>query len=141
MNAGFAWMLAGLVLCGAEVIAPGVFLLWIGAAALVAGLVIGAARLGFPAQIATFLVLLAALLAIPLSRRRVAAGPPGGVNAPDSDLVGKTCRALAFAGAEGRVSFRDGTWSARMVDGQAPAPGTALRVVGLEGTVLVVRVD
>ena len=30
-----AWLVAGLVLCAAETIAPGAFLIWIGAAALI----------------------------------------------------------------------------------------------------------
>ncbi len=57
---------------------------------------------------------------------------------PPSGLVGRLCRALAFDGVEGRVSFRDGTWPARMSRGEVPVPGAPLRVVGLDGTILVV---
>ena len=56
--------------------------------------------------------------------------PPG--------LIGQSCRALAFQDGEGRVSFGDGTWSARMADRTTPATGQPLRIVGLDGTTLLV---
>lgn len=138
MSAWVGWMLTGLAMCAAELVHPGVFLLWVGLAAVGAGAVAWGAGLGFAGQVGVFLGLLAGLLSVPLVRRRRRVQEGGGVNAPESGLIGKTCHALAFEGAEGRVSFRDGTWPARTTNGATPISGAMLRVVGLEGTTLLV---
>ncbi len=138
MTDGVLWFVAGITLCGIELLLPGAFLLWIGLAAIAGGGATLALDLKVPGQLGAFLVSLVGCLYIPLLRRSPLAGVDGGVNAPSSGLLGKTCRALAFDGVEGRVSFRDGAWPARMTVGEAPIPGTALRIVGLDGTTLVV---
>ncbi len=141
MSAGSIWLTAGILLCGAELLCPGVFLLWIGLAAMAAGGFTIAFALELPPQIAVFAALLGAALWLPL-RWQARRGPPsGGINAPDAGLVGRSCRALAFVGREGRVSFRDGTWPARITDSSSPASGSALRIVGLDGTTLLVVAD
>ena len=139
MNPGFAWILGGVVLCGAELVHPGVFLLWIGLAAAAAGAVTWAYQLAPTWQIVVFMLALGLLLCIPFARRRRPV--EGGVNAPDADIVGRTCRALTFRGDEGRVAFRDGVWPARMARGGTPDPDTILRVTGLDGTTLLVIRD
>ena len=138
MTDGILWMMAGIVLCGFELLVPGVFLLWIGLAAIAGGGATQKFDLGFPWQVGAFLICLVGCLSVPILRRGRQPGTDGGVNAPSSGLVGKPCRALAFDGAEGRVSFRDGTWQARMAAGESPLPGTTLWVIGLDGTTLVV---
>jgi membrane protein implicated in regulation of membrane protease activity len=60
------------------------------------------------------------------------------VNAPASGLIGQMCRALDFRDGEGRVALGDGTWTARVTDSSQPAAGQALKVVGLDGTTLLV---
>ncbi len=141
MSAGALWLLAGILLCGAELLCPGVFLLWIGLAAIAAGGITVALAPDLWVQIAAFAVLLAAALWIPVHWHLGRGGRSGGINAPDAGLVGQSCRALAFAGREGRVTFRDGAWSARTSDGSCPKPGTILRIVALDGTTLVVTAD
>jgi membrane protein implicated in regulation of membrane protease activity len=141
MSAGLAWALAGIALCGAELLHPGVFLLWIGLAGVATGAVTWFGDFAGSSQIWTFLVCLALLLSIPWLRHRRRPGYEGGINAADTGLIGKTCRAIAFEGAEGRVAFRDGTWLAHVVSGPSPAPGTILRITGLEGTTLLVVAD
>ncbi len=137
MTPAAAWVVAGLLLCGAELLHPGVFLLWIGFAAVATGGVAAILPLDLTGQVAAFVLLLSASLWVSARRsRRRRHGPD--VNAPDGALLGQSCQAMAFAGGEGRVRFRDGTWPARMADASSPAPGTALRIVGREGTVLVV---
>ena len=37
-NAGWAWLIFGLVLLGVELVVPGVFMVWLGGAALLTGL-------------------------------------------------------------------------------------------------------
>ncbi len=133
------WVVAGLVGCALEMVAPGVFLLPIGAAAVVTG---GATALGVagPGQWAVFVAAVAVLIGGTIAVRGRHAAVPNRVNAPASGLVGTTCRALAFDAGEGRVSVGDGTWSARLYDraGVAPRSGEALSIVGLDGTTLLV---
>ena len=131
------WAVAGLILCAAEMLAPGVFLLWIGLAACGTGAASAIFGLGWHAQLGTFVVLalaLVGLVALRLRRRP----PHDPVNAPSAGLIGATCHALAFKAGEGRVNFRDGTWPARVADASAPAEGEVMRVVGLDGTTLLV---
>ena len=136
MTAGQWWLVAGLLLCGAEMLVPGVFLLPIGAAALLAGGATEWLGLGWERQVLLFVALMAALVGAAAWRTRQAA--PDRINAPTAGLIGATCRALQFEGGEGRVSLGDGTWPARMADADAPAAGAVLRVVGLDGTTLLV---
>lgn len=143
MSSGALWIAAGLALAGLDMLAPGVFLLWIGLAALGTGLAAELARAAGPfplawhSQLALFTVLTAALIGLVALRLRYAPRRDT-LNAPAAGLIGQTCSALAFQHGEGRVSLGDGTWSARTTDGDTPAPGQALRVIGLEGTTLVV---
>jgi len=131
------WVVAGLVLCGAEMVAPGVFLLWIGLAACGTGAVAASLGLDWPGQLGVFVVLTAVLIG--LAAWRLRHRPPRDVvNAPTAGLIGATCHALAFEAGEGRVSLRDGTWFARVADASSPASGDVLRVVGLDGTTLLV---
>jgi membrane protein implicated in regulation of membrane protease activity len=138
MTAGAAWVIAGLLGCAAEMAAPGVFLLPIGLAACGTGLVVEWLGLGGAWQVALFVSLTGVLVA---GAWRVRGRGPrvDAVNAPGAGLIGRSCRAVAFEGGEGRVALGDGTWRARMADGSTPAAGAVLEVVGLEGTVLVVR--
>lgn len=138
MTAGAWWIVAGLLGCAAEMVVPGAFLLPIGLAACGTGVLTSVAGLGGAGQAASFAAPTSALVgaaALRLRRRRPA---PDALNAPGADLIGQTYRVLAFEGAEGRVSLRDGTWSARMTGQPPPASGEALHVVGLEGTTLLV---
>ncbi len=138
MTAGAAWIIAGLLGCAAEMAVPGVFLLPIGLAACGAGLAAEWLGLAGGWQVAVFLALTGVLIA-GVWRVRGRGPRTDAVNAPGAGLIGRTCRAVGFEGGEGRVALGDGTWAARMVDGSAPVVGAVLEVVGLEGTVLVVR--
>lgn len=139
MTPGAWWIIAGLLGCAAEMVVPGAFLLPIGLAACATGIVTEAAGLGRTGQVGAFVALTAALVGAAAVRLRLRRRPPDALNAPGADVIGQTCRALEFEGTEGRVSLRDGTWPARMSAPPPPAPGEALRVVGLEGTTLLVE--
>lgn len=131
------WAVAGLLLCAAEMVVPGVFLLWIGLAACGAGALTALFALGWHGQLAAFVAL--ALALVGFAAMRLQRRPQRDVvNAPSAGLIGATCRALAFEAGEGRVSLRDGTWQARVADASAPAEGEVMRVVGLDGTTLLV---
>lgn len=138
MTPGAWWIVAGLLGCAAEMVVPGAFLLPIGLAACGTGIITAVAGLGWTGQFAAFAALTSALVGAAAIRLRHRRQAPDALNAPGADLIGQTCRALEFEGAEGRVSLRDGTWPARMTDRPSPASGEALRVVGLDGTTLLV---
>lgn len=136
MTPGLWWIVAGLGLCGAEMLVPGVFLLPIGVAALLAGGATEWLGVSWERQVLLFITLMVALVGA--AAWRVRRRQPDRLNAPSAGLIGATCRALTFEGAEGRVSLGDGAWSARMADASVPATGTLLRVVGMDGTTLLV---
>ena len=138
MNPVLLWGIAGLALCGAEMLLPGVFLLWIGLAAIGVSAATALFPLGWPGQIAAFVALALALIAFAAARIRARPNRDP-VNAPAAGLIGATCTAVDFRAGEGRVQLRDGTWQARIAGGGNPVPGDIMRVVALEGTILVVR--
>ncbi len=135
MSNGSIWLIAGLLLAAQELILPGVFLLWIGAAAIAAGLLTVTIGLTLHWQLAVFVALAIALVALAAFRRRAV---PDTLNGPSTGLIGTTCYALAFDAGEGRVRYRDGTWQARMTDGATPSANEPLKITGLNGTILLV---
>lgn len=141
IHTGEIWLVTGVVLCLAEILHPGVFLLWCGIGAVCTGLVATFVNPNLEVQLACFILFTGASLMIPLLRQKYRPAAEEKLNVPGGDLVGEICRAKAFEGREGRVDLRDGSWRARVVDGEAPADGSLLRVVGREGTVLLVSRD
>jgi membrane protein implicated in regulation of membrane protease activity len=137
MDAALIWILAGLVLLGAETILPGVFLLWIGIAALGTGLLLFAVAPPFWVTVTSFVVLLAAGIAVALRLRQ---RPRPRLNTPDSGLIGRF-GVLTDPGTAGpRVRVGDSDWAARLPRDVADSPaGTRVRVEGVDGTTLVVR--
>jgi len=129
-------VVAGLVLLGIEIVAPGAFMMWLGLAAFGTGLVVLATGIGFELQVVTCGVLAAITLAIGIRFRN----RPTRLNTQQAGLAGRTVTALTFTGREGRVRLGDSDWSARVpTDVPEPAPGARLRVEGVDGTVLIVR--
>jgi inner membrane protein len=136
MSDWIIWLIAGLVLLMLEMHAPGVFMMWLGLAALGTGLVTLARGIGFELQVVTFAVLAAISLTVGLRMRR----RPPRVTTQQAGLAGRIATALVFTGREGRVRVGDSDWAARLpTDVAQPEPGTRLRVQGVDGTVLIVR--
>jgi len=126
------WVGAGILMLAAEMLLPGVFLFWIGAAAIGAGLAVLWQAWDFPAASVVFLVLLAAGIGFSWARKRVV--PP--VNKPGDGLVGRHVMLIEDGPAGARVRLGDSEWPARLL---APAePGAGLVVVAVENTTLVV---
>lgn len=129
------WLIGGLLLLTLELVAPGVYLVWIGVAALVTGLL---ALLGLPigAELAIFAVL--TVVATMLGRRWYRDNPVTSsdplLNDRAARLAGEVVTVLETVGTtEGRVKVGDSVWSAR---GDPAAPGERVRVIGHEGTYL-----
>ncbi|MCO6386550.1 NfeD family protein [Aliihoeflea sp. 40Bstr573] len=137
------WIVVGAVLLGLEILAPGVYLLWIGVAALLTGALsfqIGEAPWwGWPAQLAVFLVLsLASVLA-----GRYAFGSDKGesdqplLNQRERQLIGQiSTLEEPLRDGHGRIRLGDTLW---LITGPDLPAGTRVRVVGAEGTTLKVE--
>jgi membrane protein implicated in regulation of membrane protease activity len=134
----FVWVAVGLGLLILEMLAPGVFMMWLGLAACGAGLLTLALQFGFEAQVVSFGVLAAITLTIGLRMRRT--HPV--VRTESAGLIGRPATALVFQGRDGRVRLGDSDWAARVPPDIAPPdPGARLRVAQVDGTVLIVRPD
>jgi membrane protein implicated in regulation of membrane protease activity len=133
------WMIAGALLAIAEMLVPGVFLIWIGAAAALTGVLALLLPIGVIAQFLIFAVASVAAIYAGrnyLSRNPIVSADPL-LNDKSARLVGSIVTAVEPVDAlQGRVKVGDGVWSAR---GAEAAIGDRLRVVGSEGVVLVVE--
>jgi inner membrane protein len=134
---GLAWLIAGIALCIAELLLPGMFLLWLGLAALGDGIVCRIATPSLGAQVVIFAALAVGSVLIGIRKGR--ARPVVSVNRPDSGLVGRQATALGFVGAEGRVRLGDSDWPARLPSAAPVAQGAVLVVDGVDGLVLLVH--
>jgi inner membrane protein len=134
------WLVTGLVLLTLEAMLPGVFLIWLGLAALVTGAIV----FFVPLSTVSCLVLFAALgLASILIGRRVQSGQKTEVtdapflNDRGKALVGKIY-ALESAIVEGAGSVRigDSVWRVAGLDAVA---GTHVKITGIDGSTLLVE--
>ncbi len=135
------WLILGLVLIGIEVLAPGVFMLWLGLAALLVGLLSFAINLHWQTEILLFAVFAAA--AVPVWRRlarnsKAEASNPF-LNRRTDALVGRvfTLEKPIQDGA-GTVRIDDTIW--RVTGPDAPA-GSRVRIVKADGATLTVAAD
>jgi len=141
LEPGWLWMIGGVVLLIAEIVAPGFFLLFIGAAAMATGAFALLFDLGTASQLALFA--LYAVLAVMVGRRfyssaSVEAGD-GLLNDRSAQLVGKVVAVVAAIDEHGgRVRVGDSEWNAR---GGPAAPGDRVRITGVDGNCLKVEIE
>ncbi|MFY8032679.1 MAG: NfeD family protein [Devosia sp.] len=136
---GWSWLVAGFVLLGLELVVPGGILVWMGAAAIVTGLVhFLFPGLGWPVEVLIFGVLSLVSIVAWLRFR-----PQG--EATDRPFLNR--RADRFIGQEvvlnepirdgaGRVSLGDTMWR---VQGPDLAAGAKVRIIGADGALLKVE--
>ena len=136
---GWIWAIAGVLLLIAEIIAPGFFLVFVGAAAIATGLFTLLFDLGAAPQLALFAIY--STLAVLIGKRWY--GEPDAIdenvrlNDPARRLVGKTVTVVEQVDEHGgRVRVGDGEWNAR---GGPAAPGERAKVTGVEGSCLIVE--
>lgn len=140
MSEALLWLAGGLVLLVAEVLAPGLFMFWLGLAALGTGVVVQLFDPPLGVKVVTFAVLAAIAITAAMRLRRLDSHAARSINTAESGLVGRPAHALGFTGRQGRVRLGDSDWQARLADDAAPPePGALLEVVGVNGTVLIVR--
>lgn len=130
------WFVAGLALAGLEMVVPGVYLIWMGLAALVTGLLVFAGDPPFLLQIVSFVFL--SLIFAYSARRWVRDTPIVSsdplMNNRAGRLVGQTAVVTAaLDGGEGRVRVGDGEW---MASGPDAPVGTRMRITGNNGSIL-----
>ncbi|MEO7223617.1 MAG: NfeD family protein [Devosia sp.] len=135
----WAWFVLGLVLLALELVVPGGWFLWLGAAGIVTGLTAFIPGVGWPFQVTIFgvlaLVIVVGWTAIARTRK------------PRSDRPFLNKRAEAFIGHEavieepivngyGRLKLGDSSWR---ISGPDLAVGRRVRVVGADGALLKVE--
>jgi membrane protein implicated in regulation of membrane protease activity len=130
------WLLGAIVLGIAELIVPGVFLIWLAAAAAATGLLTLAFGIDLPFQFAVFALF--AIASVYSGRRWYLANPMPSADPMLNDraarLVGRTVVVVAaIENGEGRVRVGDGVWSCR---GPDCAEGTRVRITGADGSCL-----
>jgi membrane protein implicated in regulation of membrane protease activity len=134
------WLIGGVLLLIAELIAPGFFLVFIGGAALATGVIAMLLPLSLPLQLAIFAVL--AYLSARIGGRRAYAmkfdySPDPFLNDRAKRLLGRVVVATQPIDSNGgRVRVGDSEWSAR---GGPAQPGERVRIVDIEGNCLKVE--
>ncbi|MBA3666112.1 MAG: NfeD family protein [Sphingomonas sp.] len=136
---GWLWAIGGVVLLIAEVLAPGFFLLFIGAAAVATGLFTLLFDLSTVPQLVLFAIYTA--LAVMIGKRWYAQpNTPDQnlrLNDPGSRLVGKSVVVVDPIDEHGgRVRVGDGEWTAR---GGPAAVGDRVTITGVKGNCLTVE--
>jgi hypothetical protein len=133
------WLIFAFILMALELLAPGVFLFWLGLAALLVGLVSFVAQPSWQAQLLMFAVF--AAIAVPVWRRlaksnRTASASNPFLNKRADALVGRvfTLERPIIDGA-GTVRIDDTIW--RVAGPDAPA-GSRVRIVRADGANLTV---
>lgn len=136
----WAWIIGGMLLMGVELLAPGLFFIWLGLAALATGLVVAATGMGWgPAGVMFCAFAAASVFGGRALTRRRASEPDSAdhLNALSRDLIGKTVRLdQAIINGEGRVKIGDKIWRAH---GKDTAAGIEVKIVRLDGSALVVE--
>jgi len=141
----WVWVAFGLLLLGFEMLAPSTFLLWPGIAAVIVGfvtLILGTESDIWPwqAQIVAFLVL--SLLTAWYGKKYVKQhnleeSDKPGLNDRSIQLVGQTAILKeAISEGYGRAKIGDTTWRVKGEDAKA---GTRVKVVGADGSLLLVE--
>ena len=141
LDPAWLWLIGGVVLLIAELIAPGFSLIFIGAAGIATGLLSLALGLPITLQLGTFAIL--AFLAARIGSRRFYASRYDHSSDPllndrAARLLGKVVVVVQAVDSHGgRVRVGDSEWSARSA---APAaPGDRVRIVDIEGNCLKVE--
>lgn len=138
-GAHWVWLTLGLVLAGLEMLLPGVYLIWLAAAAIITGVLTLAFDLSLPIQVIdfVFLSLIIAFSAKRFLRDKPIEGADPLLNRRGARLVGETALVVqAIEHGSGRVKLGDSEWLAR---GPDVAAGERVRVSGAEGAVLLVE--
>ena len=140
LESSWLWLIGGVVLLIAEVIAPGFFLMFIGAAAIVTGVAALLLPIGLAVQLALFAIM-AVVVARYGGRRAYASRYDISTDPLLNDRVGRLLGRVVVVVEDvdskgGRVRVGDSEWSAR---GGPAAAGERVRIVDVDGNCLKVE--
>ena len=137
---GAWWLIGGMLLLALELMAPGVFLVFLGAAAIATGAFTLIFDLGTTAQLGLFAIysVVAVLVGKRIYARPVISEDDGTLNERSRQLIGRRVVVTrAIEHGDGRVKLGDSEWSA-LSDIDA-AVGDRLIIKEVRGTSLVVE--
>ncbi|MCB1505702.1 MAG: NfeD family protein [Hyphomicrobiaceae bacterium] len=139
---GWNWFIAAVVLFVLELIVPGVHFLWFGLAAIIVGAIAVASGVAWQWQVILFALIAVATVFLV---RRYANSAGMRSDAPDLNVrgaqyIGRTLTVSSdIRQGRGKVRVGDTVWHA---EGEDAVAGTRVKVVGVDGTALVVqRID
>lgn len=136
----WTWAGVALLLAIGELVVPGVFLIWLGGAAFVTGVVVAlVSDLAWYTQVALFGVL--SVISVMIGRRTYSGREIEGgdtLNQRGQNLVGRTFELIEpIQNGSGRIQVGDSPWRVHGPDGMVK--GAKVRVIGVEGSALVVE--
>lgn len=139
LEPGWLWAIGGLLLLICEIVAPGFFLVFVGAAAIATGLFTLLFDLGLAPQLVLFVLYTA--LAVMIGKRWYGEPHPGDqrhtINEPAKRLIGRTVTVVSDVDEHGgRVRVGDGEWNAR---GGPAVAGERVTITGIDGNCLTVE--
>lgn len=140
---GWSWLILGAALLLLEVLVPGIFMLWVGFAAIITGVI----ALIFPISMQIQLLIFAgaAVASVLIGRMlfKNDADPSDQplLNRRGEQLVGKSYKVVEpIVGGRGKIAVGDSRWSVTAPETGADIPaGTTVRVTGLDGNQLTVE--
>lgn len=136
LDAHWWWLLVAALLALVELVAPGIFSIWIAAAAALTGVTLIMFDIPLAFQLALFALL--SIAAVAVARRWYERHP---IDSSDPMLNDRTARLVGqivtvtktIEGGEGRVKVGDSVWTAR---GPDASEGERVRVTGADGQCL-----
>jgi hypothetical protein len=133
------WLSLGMILGATEMVAPGFFLMWLGLAAIIVGVLDYFLPITVAYQVAMFAVL--SVLTVFAGKKFLANNPietdDPKLNDRGARLTGEIVTVVeAIADGHGRVKVGDTVWAARGTDASL---GSRVRVTGADGAVLLVE--
>ena len=135
----WAWMILAAVLLVLEMLAPGIFFMWFGFAALATGLIVFRYEIGWQWQLVWFggLSLVTVILVNRYLRKYPLESEAPLLNQRAAQLIGQTFELVdPIVNGRGSVHAGDTIWR---VEGPVLAKGARVKVVGADGSILKVE--
>lgn len=134
------WFILALILLVLELLVPGIYFLWLGAAALIVGGLMVFIDVGWQSQVALFAVLSIATVVLSrfiLNKPGMEESDQPHLNRRLEKMIGEvTVLSEAIAAGRGRVRIGDSSW---IVRGPDLPKGARVKITGAEGALLEVE--
>jgi membrane protein implicated in regulation of membrane protease activity len=136
----WTWIIAGLLMMAVELLAPGLFFIWLGLAALAAGVAVAVFGFGWTVGAMLFATFAVGSVLGGRALMRARGSEPETatrLNALSRNLIGQVVQLEhAIENGKGRIRIGDTVWQAA---GANAAAGDMVRIVRLDGSSLVVE--